>query len=105
MMARIVYTLPLVSAALLAAPAAVAVETDCKDPEAVTAWQELLQRYPDDHDLRNLYLLRDDLCLAVARGSVDLGAASVRFERARERLMRKWQQQNQHHEQGAVGTG
>lgn len=105
MKASIVYTLPLVSAALFAAPAAIAVETDCDDPEAVAAWQDLLQRYPDDHDLRNLYLLRDDLCLAVARGSVDLGAASERFERARERLMRKWQLQNQHHEQGAVGAG
>jgi hypothetical protein len=105
MMANIIHTLPLVSAALLAAPAAIAVETDCKDPEAVAAWQELLQRYPDDHDLRNLYLLRDDLCVAVERGSVGLSEASERFERARDRLMQKWQRQNQHHEQGAVGAG
>jgi hypothetical protein len=105
MKASIVYTLPLVSAALFAAPAAIAVETDCDDPEAVAAWQDLLQRYPDDHDLRNLYLLRDELCLSVERGSVGLVEAAERFERARERLIQKWQQQNQRREEGAVGAG
>jgi hypothetical protein len=105
MKASILTTLPLVSAALFSAPAAIAVETDCDDPEAVAAWHDLLQRYPDDHDLRNLYLLRDELCLSVERGSVGLVDAAERFERARERLIQKWQQQNQRHEEGAVGAG
>lgn len=58
-----------------------------------------------DHDLRNLYLLRDELCLSVERGSIGFIEAAERFERARERLIQKWQQQNQYREEGAVGAG
>lgn len=105
MTAHIIHALPLVSAALLAAPAAIAIETDCDDPEAVGAWSELLRRYPDDQDLRSLYLLRDELCLSIERGLVGLEEASGRFERARERLIEKWQQQNQRREDSAVGAG
>lgn len=98
-------TLPIIAAVWLVAPAAVAVQTNCDDPVALAGWRTLLGRYPNDHDLRELFELRGDLCAQVQRGTLSVQDASERFEDARERLKRKWDRGNERLQPSAVGAG
>lgn len=97
--------LPIVAALWLVVPAALAVETNCTDPVAVAGWRTLLQRYPDDYDLRELYQLREQLCADLKRGTISVDDASERFERTRSRLLHKWEQHNERLEQATVEAG
>ncbi len=103
--ATTISTLPVIAAAWLVAPAAVAVQTNCDDPEALAGWRVLLERYPRDHDLRKLYELRGKLCAQTKRGALSIDEASERFEEARQRLKRKWERENERMRQPAVGVG
>ena len=102
---RIFCTLPLLAACLLVAPAVMAVQTDCNDPEAEAGWSALLAKYPGDHDVRNLYRLRRNLCEQVEAGDLSLSEASNRFERARQRLVDKWRERNERRGMSSVGSG
>lgn len=77
--------------------------TDCHDPEALAGWHALLDKHPDDADLRALFGLRERLCEQVIDGRTDISEASERFEQARERLKKKWEVQNR--ARGLVGSG
>lgn len=66
----------------------------CLNPEVTKHWQELIQKYPDDDDLRDLVSLRNHLCEEVARGIITVDQATLRFETAREALMKKWKEHN-----------
>lgn len=101
----IIRPLPLIAAALLAAPAALAVQTDCYDREAEYGWQKLLAKYPGDYDLRNLYQLRHTLCRQVENNTLPLDAASKRFEEARQRLIQKWRKQNERRQAPRAAAG
>lgn len=101
----IIRTLPLIAAAMLVAPAALADKTDCHDKEAEYGWQKLLAKYPGDRDVRNLYQLRHSLCRQVESNSLSLDAASERFEKARQRLMQKWHRHNKLRPAGITGKG
>lgn len=93
----------LTAALLLIATTAVAEDlTNCQEPEILAGWQALLDKYPTDHDLRDLYHLRGKICEQIASG-LDVEAASARFENARQRLAEKWEQQNMVRGGGAGG--
>ena len=98
-------TLPVIAAVWLVAPAAVAVQTNCDDPQALAGWRVLLDRYPDDHELRELFELRGRLCAQTQRGKLSVKEASERFENARERLKWKWERSNERLPQQVVGAG
>ena len=74
---EIIKPLPIVAALWLVVPAALAVDTNCTDPEVLAGWQTLLQRYPHDHDLRELYHLREQLCVDLGPKLGELGARTV----------------------------
>lgn len=82
--------LPIVSASLLIAPAAIVMSANCSDSEILYAWNVLLNHYPDDAELRDLYLLYAAVCTAIECGTMHLVDAADRFERARTMLVGKW---------------
>lgn len=90
--------LPLVAVILFSAPAGV-VLADCDTHEAQAGWQALFDRHPGDMDLRALYDLRLRLCEQIDQGTIDRQDASERFERARERLLDKWREENERRDQ------
>lgn len=92
-------TLPIVAAILFAAPASV-VLADCKTDEAIAGWKALIEKHPDDTDLRTLYKMWGELCDAVEQGHLDEDTASERFEHAREWLLEKWRRMNEQREAG-----
>lgn len=79
--------------------------TECYDPEVLAGWQALLEKYPDDADLKVLFGLRKRLCDQVSEGRTDISEASKRFEQARERLRLKWEEQNRAREMAGGGAG
>lgn len=100
----ILFPLPLVAVILFAAPAGV-VLADCDTHEAQAGWQALLDRHPGDMDLQALYDLRLRLCEQIEQGKIDRQDASERFERARERLLEKWREDNERRERDQTITG
>ena len=66
----------------------------CIDHEAEKGWRNLLEKYPQDDDLRKLYSLRKILCDQVAAGIITIDDATEDFEAARLSLKEKWSKQN-----------
>jgi len=101
----IIHTFPIIIASMFVAPAALAVQTDCDEEEAEAGWTALLARHPGNRDLRDLYQLRRRLCREVEEDRLPLEEASERFERARQRLMEKWQERNEQRPAPMTGAG
>lgn len=66
----------------------------CHDPESHAQWDALIQKYPNDRDLRELVTLREQLCAQIDNSSMTVEIASARFEAARKQLQLKWETQN-----------
>ncbi len=66
----------------------------CNDKAVAKEWNDVLLKYPDDHNLRNLVSLRDRLCARVKKGQIPVDAATRQFEDARERLIDIWRKRN-----------
>ncbi len=73
----------------LAGEVAVATENYCKDHESWKEWEALVEKYPNDLDVRALHALRIGLCVKVERGNVTVEQATLIFERAREAIISK----------------
>jgi hypothetical protein len=53
----------------------------CDDENAWVEWVQLIQKYPDDDDLRTAYALRLGLCQEVKAGTIETKRAIKIFER------------------------
>ena len=74
----------------------------CDDPEAAAKWDKLVAEHPQDWDLQALHALWLGLCLKVKRGDIPFDKAVILFERARETLIRKRQEENKKAEEKGV---
>lgn len=61
----------------------------CKDPTTWSDWEELLQKYPGDQDVRMLYALRMGLCVLVERKELTVDEATRIFEEQRTAATRR----------------
>ncbi len=74
----------------------------CDDPAAQKKWDEIVAKNPQDWDLQALHALWLGLCLKVKRGDIPFDKAVVLFERARETLVKKRQEENRQAEARGV---
>ncbi len=66
----------------------------CNDHEAEKGWRRLLEKYPQERELRELYSLRKILCDQVEAGIITIDDATDEFEAARHVLKEKWREHN-----------
>lgn len=67
----------------------IAAENYCNDQESWKKWDELVQKYPDDHDIQTLHALRIGFCFKVERGDLTVEQATEIFEEARGFIVEK----------------
>ena len=66
-----------------------AAENYCNEEESWKKWDELVQKYPNDHDIQTLHALRIGFCLKIERGDLTIEQATEIFERARGIIVNK----------------
>ncbi len=59
----------------------------CKDPDANTQWEALIQEHPDDMQIHALHALRLGLCFKVDKGDLTVSQATEIFENMRSSLI------------------
>ena len=67
----------------------------CDDANAWAEWVQLIEKYPDDDDLRTAYALRIGLCQEVKAGTIETQRAVKIFERFMSALRENTEQEEQ----------
>ena len=69
-------------------------ENYCRDQDSWKEWDELVQKYPNDHEFQALHALRIGLCVKIDKGSITIEQAIDIFENAREAIVEKRKDEN-----------
>ena len=69
-------------------------ENYCHDQDSWKEWDELVEKYPNDHEVQALHALRIGLCVKIDRGSITVEQAIDIFESAPEAILDKRKNEN-----------